>query len=1363
MRIIIDMQGAQTESRLRGIGRYSLSLAQAIVRNRGEHEVLLALSALFPDTIEPIRAAFDGHLPQENIQVWAAPGPTRETGPENQLRREMAERIREAFLAGLKPDMVLITSLFEGFGDDAVSSVGTLDIPIPTAVILYDLIPLINPDIHFRTSELRQEWYARKIACLKRSELLLAISESARQEALQGLGSAAENVVTISGACDASFRPLEIPESQKNALFRKMGITRPFVLYTGGADERKNLHRLIEAFARLPLDVRRRHQLLFVGKMPETSVADYLQTARSFDLQEDELVVKGYVEDSELVALYNTCALFVFPSTHEGFGLPPLEAMSCGAIAIVADAASLPEVISLPEALFDPLSVASISGRMEQALTDSAYRDRLAAYAKRQAATFSWDESAKRALAAMRRFVPARKAKAFSNPGLRLERTSIFKPKAQKILALKLDHMGDLLLAAPSFAKLKARYPHARIDVIVGSWNADVARQLGFFSNIYELDYFKKASAVVPAATTAEIDSLVARLEEYDVAIDFRRQADTRFILAKVPARMKVGYECFDPAIDGALDVKLEGWGDVPFQATPLNRTHISVQMLRLVDALPADANDYVSLPALASSSARRHAGIGVFPTAGNDVKEWAPQDYIDLAQRLASDKAVEVVNVYLASQQEARKFAFKANAKLKVHCGLPFAELVASVSGNRVCVANNSFGAHIASYCGCTVIGVYGGHETASEWGPAFGDGYAIHTDAFCSPCHIAQRSDCAYAMNCLTSIGTDDVLRAVMTAFHGAGDSGDAERIALEQAFNAQASTVVETLVNSLAAIGLASLDSNDRMALAQSIALNHRVNAPARQLLLDISELVQHDARSGIQRVVRAVLGEFLQNPPEGFVVEPVYATTDRRGYRYARSFRSRFLGIPSSWSEDAPVEAWPGDIFFGLDLHLVGVVAQRAQLEAWHRRGVKVQFLVHDLLPVMKPAFFDEGTPSAFQKWLETISSFDGVVCVSRTTADEMGEWLQTFGPHRQRPFALNWVHNGADIERSTPSTGLPPNAKDVLGHIAALPSFLMVGTLEPRKGHTQALAAAERLWDEGFKVVLVIVGKQGWKVEGLAEKLRSHPQLGKGLHWLEGVSDEYLDELYKASSCLLMPSEGEGFGLPLIEAARRQRPILARELPVFREVAGDAAYFFPDSKSPEVLAGAMRQWLQLYAVSAHPRSDNISWSTWQASACRMFAAISGTTSYRSWMPDGVHRFWGADPRLNSWVGLRREKEMSTTGRAGHLIFGPYLALPAGSYIIKLRGTVVAGTGNEWLDVVVDQGRQQLLRHDLQPLEPGTWKLQLHVLVNEAVSDFEVRLWVHEDTDMVLSGLEIAADAMSESLDNPSAAVLESVTD
>src|SRR5450830_1437825 len=124
MRIVIDMQGAQTESRFRGIGRYTLSLSQAMVRNRGKHEIILALSGLFPDTIEPIRAAFDGLMPQENIRIWYALGPVRELEVGNDWRREVAERVREAFLANLRPDVIFIPGFCEGYQDDGVTSIG---------------------------------------------------------------------------------------------------------------------------------------------------------------------------------------------------------------------------------------------------------------------------------------------------------------------------------------------------------------------------------------------------------------------------------------------------------------------------------------------------------------------------------------------------------------------------------------------------------------------------------------------------------------------------------------------------------------------------------------------------------------------------------------------------------------------------------------------------------------------------------------------------------------------------------------------------------------------------------------------------------------------------------------------------------------------------------------------------------------------------------------------------------------------------------------------------------------------------------------------------------------------------------------
>jgi glycosyltransferase involved in cell wall biosynthesis len=247
MRIVIDMQGAQTGSRFRGIGRFAMSLSKAMVRRRGQHEIMLALNGLFPETLAPIFAEFSGLLPKENIHVWHALGPVRADSTANQLRGDIAEKTREAFLADLHPDVVLITSLFEGMTDDAIGSIGRLNDALPTAVILHDLIPLVNPDKHFQSIKILREWYFRKVASLERGRILLANSESSRQEALSALDFDPDSIVTISGACDDYFQVSDLAKSAQKKVWDKLGISKPFIMYIGGSDERKNLNRLIRA------------------------------------------------------------------------------------------------------------------------------------------------------------------------------------------------------------------------------------------------------------------------------------------------------------------------------------------------------------------------------------------------------------------------------------------------------------------------------------------------------------------------------------------------------------------------------------------------------------------------------------------------------------------------------------------------------------------------------------------------------------------------------------------------------------------------------------------------------------------------------------------------------------------------------------------------------------------------------------------------------------------------------------------------------------------------------------------------------------------------------------------------------------
>jgi glycosyltransferase involved in cell wall biosynthesis/SAM-dependent methyltransferase len=388
-----------------------------------------------------------------------------------------------------------------------------------------------------------------------------------------------------------------------------------------------------------------------------------------------------------------------------------------------------------------------------------------------------------------------------------------------------------------------------------------------------------------------------------------------------------------------------------------------------------------------------------------------------------------------------------------------------------------------------------------------------------------------------------------------------------------------------------------------LAVTLAEDFPPEPKKRYLFVDISALVEVDHKTGIQRVVRAILREWINRADDEWRVEPVYAS--KNCYRYARKFTSRFLGVDDKWAEDVPVEAWAGDIFFALDFHSSAVIADKAILERWRDRGAKVGFLVYDLLPISHPDCFPVGTAQNHQHWLETICSLDFSICISRSVAEELQQWLAAAnGVKRQRPYRIEWSHIGADLASSVPTRGMPPNGAEQLRYLRASPSFLMVGTIEPRKGHREVLETFERLWAEGRAINLVIVGKKGWMQDALIQRLHTRMAQEKRLIWLEGISDEYLEAVYAASVCLIAASYAEGFGLPLIEAARHKLPVIARDIPVFREVAGQHAYYFTDD-----LAGSIETWLTRYAQNQHPKSDQMPWLTWQESADQLWRLIT----------------------------------------------------------------------------------------------------------------------------------------------------------
>ncbi len=405
-------------------------------------------------------------------------------------------------------------------------------------------------------------------------------------------------------------------------------------------------------------------------------------------------------------------------------------------------------------------------------------------------------------------------------------------------------------------------------------------------------------------------------------------------------------------------------------------------------------------------------------------------------------------------------------------------------------------------------------------------------------------------------------------------------------------------------------------DLAALAAALA-NNQLQHSAQQLFIDVSALVQTDLKTGIQRVVRSILMALMLEPPAGFRIEPVYTLGRGATYFYARRYLENLLGGIELGQLDAPIQANRGDLFLGLDLFTFGTMQNVATFSAMRERGVKVYFVVYDILPIQRPDYFPPETKDYFEPWLECIAAAgDGLLCISRAVADEVSAWHQSRNLKRIEPLKLGYFHLGADLHASLPSQGLPDNVQAIQQAITARRSFLMVGTVEPRKGYAQALAAVELLWQQGVDVNLFIVGKQGWMVDALAKRLFEHNDKtdNKRLFWLPGISDEMLEQLYQSCSALLACSEGEGFGLPLIEAAQHGLPIIARRLPVFVEVLQEHGFYF-EGLAAQDLASAIQAWLALDADNQAPASSALPWLSWQQSAAQLKNVIFDNHWYR----------------------------------------------------------------------------------------------------------------------------------------------------
>ncbi len=274
--------------------------------------------------------------------------------------------------------------------------------------------------------------------------------------------------------------------------------------------------------------------------------------------------------------------------------------------------------------------------------------------------------------------------------------------------------------------------------------------------------------------------------------------------------------------------------------------------------------------------------------------------------------------------------------------------------------------------------------------------------------------------------------------------------------------------------------------------------------------------------------------------------------------------------------------------------------------FHKRGALVIAIIYDLIPVIHPQFCDPFLIPSFTEWLhDSVKVVDGYIAISKTVEDELRNYLKVYaGQDTASRLMFGYFHLGGDFTNEQINKS---QTRQELKNAFSRPSYLIVSTLEPRKNHAYLIDAFDILWQNNIDVNLCIVGRVGWKVEFLLDRIRTHREFGKRLFLWHDISDHELAFCYSHAKALVFPSYVEGFGLPIIESLSKGLPVLASDIPIHREIGKENIGYF-DLSDPSDLARQIQE-IETNGIPAYLKvPEDYSWLTWRDSAHMLLEKI-----------------------------------------------------------------------------------------------------------------------------------------------------------
>lgn len=1232
MKILIDMQAVQSASKCRGIGRYSHDFVTAILKKNKKHEICLLFNSCFIfDDIDLIQHA-RRFIPKKNIFYFDPVFHVKGLSNAPEWKARTNELLRQYVISSISPDLLLVTSLFEGYCDPCVISIEPEANPIKTCVIFYDLIPYLNPT-DYLVDSIYKKFYMRKIEFLKKADCYAAISHFAKSELQTILSIPEDSIFTVNGASHDGFYSFTLTDTERLRFRNSYGIPRDYVLFVpGGADARKNIKRTVEAFSLLPDGLLSRYCLVVVGG------------GLCFTSSKDVLFV-GRVSDECLLNFYNDAALSIFPSLHEGLGMSLLEAVACHCPVIVSEKTAMSEIMeNHPFLLFNPLSVISISERLAAVLSDSVLMDKIKKISEERSLAYTWDKSAELFYS----YIEKHEFKPQVEKEYNVKRLAIVSPLSpcktgiagyvERLLPDMNDYFDITLVACQNEVSLASDYQY--IKVLTSIEFSLCAHQFDFilyhFGNNPYHSFMLELLARFPG---------VVVLHDYTIS-SLYYGSEVQFLSRSGIFLEELYYSHGYQAVQFYLNDQSEGKSKTRHLYS-CNRAIVNLSkgvILHSKLSVEKLKNQY--------KDQKKELQCCYMPLAQNPYY-FKNKETIKERLGFSKDTFIVVSLGFIAETKCSHELVVawsQSELSKKDNCYLIFVgdspaddygdkllKLVTQAGKSNVMITGWIDDANYLSYLEAADIGVQlrlnsngetslSALEVLSAGIPLIVNNYGAQKEIPESVCYKLQER---FLVSELTQAIED------LYASHSKRSAlGEGSRIYIENhhAYPIIAKKYAEmipsfysstltsaSIVKQLVAIsGFPKKNKSLLYGLSEYISYIEDRQISEKVVWVDITTLILSDRGSGIERVVKSLLKELILLSDGSLRIEPVYLTKNKNGifeYRYARHYMAQLLHI--NWDvSDNCVKPNIGDICFllGYDVDLT-VAAARANLyKEWELRGIKFIMMVYDILPITWPQFFPSWARSMFESFFgEMKKIINKYICISDFTKKELSRWLKSSFCSIQDSQAFV-MSMGADFEHSFASSGLSRKEKKVASLLHKKSSFLMVGTIEPRKGYLQVLKAFEALWSRGDDVALVIVGREGWvglpsnerKTIPATIKLIKNLQdrFPNNIYWFSGASDEFLALLYNSCNALIAASEVEGFGLPLIEAAQAGLPIIARDIAVFREVLGEFAVFF-SSQDFEEFAGCMESVLTGQRRLVSP---SFSFAQWSESAAEVQAFL-----------------------------------------------------------------------------------------------------------------------------------------------------------